>query len=365
MTQNTIDKLQTAKLPERSIYWMILLLFLAVCLLTYVIQSNMCDDPRMSLEGLVYGTAHRPFVMRALLPQLSGMITPLISGGLVDAAHANPVISQAMDELSRAYPVEAVATLLVMFGSLVLFAWSLRGLMREIGFTPFWIAAAPFLIVPMIVILFTPAAIIYDPAILALFTLALWLILRDQFGAYLVILGLANIAKETAVLLPLVYLVHHYPQINWRRVAEQVFVVIVIRLLIVFAFANNPGGVVEFNWRDHLEDLQSETFVYIAQYVMIGVILFGAFWRWKLKPPYLVKAAVVVMPVLTALHFVLGTPGELRVFAEIFPVLILLLVYPYYKRVDLKETILDWIERLPEEDQEEIEGYIKSRVKRD
>lgn len=329
----SIDKQQTTKLAglSRIYYWSALGLFCLLCLLTYVRMSDIGSNPRTRIERMIYGTADKPFVMRALLPQTARLIVPLVRPELVDRLRDNQAVGPALDKLSLDYPVEAVSVLLLMYVSLIGFVIGLRLLMRGSGFPPVFVDLVPFPLVLIMLILFIPCAMIYDLAILALFTLCLAFIQDDRFSLFMVTFGLALLAKETAAVLVVIYAAWNWRSLNWRRVGELIALVILSRLLLMFSFANNPGSQVEFHLDKHFLAWEISPLHYVGSTALIGVFVLAAFWRWPLKPPFLRLALMICLPISFILWLFLGVPGELRVFLEVFPVGFLLLVWPYYR----------------------------------
>src|SRR3982750_997720 len=104
---------------------------------------------------------------------------------------------------------------------------------------------------------------IYDFPALFLFTLGLLLMVRQRWRAYFVVLGLAAINKETAILLPFVfglYFVRRRELLNakfWALLLAQAALCLVVKLGINFVFRDNPGQVVEHHFHRNLELLRS------------------------------------------------------------------------------------------------------------
>jgi len=92
-------------------------------------------------------------------------------------------------------------------------------------------------------------------------------------------------------------------------------------------FADNGGRSFiwwpEFVLREYGVDL-----IRTATYVIVFLLFVGlVMYRWKEKPEFLRSAFVVLGPGVLILHFLIGYPYEVRVFAEAFPPAYLLAVF--------------------------------------
>jgi len=266
--------------------------------------------PRNGLAALVAGTAERPFVYRQLAPLLIRAIMAATGVGL-----------------------ELAATWLIVasfVGWLLALRWLADALFEPAGAS--WaavIAAGP------VGLLFVSGGYIYDPVTLALFTLALALLAHRHWMAYLVLFPALVLCRETAILLVPVWLLwgwDHAESGRYRRgLAWQVVIFVSVKNALAQIYAGSAGQALEFNLPAHLAFLLQYPLPNILALSVYGAGLAAALWRWKTQPPFL-QAAAVMLPAMFLAYWLLGYPGEIRVFLEVYPVLYLLAWHTVWDR---------------------------------
>ena len=172
----------------------------------------------------------------------------------------------------------------------------------------------------------------YDIATVALFTLALYYIFSLQNWKYLVVFALATLNRETSFLLIIVYVVFwlycgrytwlfHYGK--WMTLC-QIYIYGVITYPLRVMFQYNPGVVVLIEPMQNLQRYAThplQTLLYVG---VLGIVLWRVFRNWNSKPFSLRLAFVVMFPVLFVLYLVCGQSFEVRVFWEVYPLIVLL-----------------------------------------
>ncbi len=311
------------------------LLFSAIALFFFVYFSNVNDNPRAKLPAMVYGTAHRPFVYRVLVPGIIRTATMLIPEQARDwlnhEAETAPLAREALSAFhtETAYAVESFLALVLLYLPLVAFVYAFRYLLTGVLSAP---ARTVDLLPPLAVLALIPCffyGYIYDFATLFLSTLGLALLARARWRAFLVVFLLACLNKETAILLTLVYVVHYWRDgrlprpLYWGLAAAQVALYGAIRLLLAWAFAGNPGTLVEFNLVKHLLAYVRVPLVAVLSALVLAGILFLMFHRWREKPRFLLHSTVILVP-LFALYLLFGWAYEFRTFYEVYPAIVLL-----------------------------------------
>ena len=273
-----------------------------------------------SLEEMVSGTAHKPYVYRALVPQ-----TILVFAKLF---HIEKTTSARV----------------IMYASLVGFIFSFRYLYRT-----FW---KPTLLLEVISILaiigilvFAPENKLYDLTGLSLFTLGLATLARTNLTAYLILFPLAVINKETALLLVLVFALHFFRTMERKRYAVllimQVLIFGLVRLALNFIFTNNPGTAFEIHWREFwlaIRYTSGLTFILMLAFLMVFLLISN---RFQEKPIFLQHAAIAVLPAQFILYWTVGFPFELRFFLESYPIVLLFMVQPLSRMLRLKAITVD------------------------
>jgi hypothetical protein len=283
----------------RALFWA------SACALTlgivwWYLRSFNWEYPRLTLQGMLYGTAHRPFVGRALVPLVARVIIELLPVGGRETMSA------------------------LVYLSLLGFVWALRYLAHA-----FWPPSARldgavlFSLLGLAPLMFAHR-LIYDFTTLFLFTLCLALMVRERWAAFLAIYVLSCVNRETTVLLSAVFLAGFYDRLPIRRLAAltatQGLIFLLIRGALAWQFRDNPGGSFEFNLLFQLlihYHMPLET----AAHVLLGAAaLMLVAHGFRRKPLFLRRAFLVLAPSLMALYLLFGNPWEIRVFYELYPV---------------------------------------------
>jgi len=314
---------------QRLIYWLFILIASGLILYFFIQVSGVNRYYKARLGDMVYGTAYRPYVYRALLPTVVSLFSPLIPSGVGGVSMQIPGMGQMLSRLDAAtYPAEALLVLLGLYLSLLGFVLSLRYLMRALDYTEKvidWVSAAALpLLSPMFL-----AGYIYDFPMLFLFTLGLAMLLRRLWLAYLVVFLLASLNKETSILLTLVFAFHYWRNLErgifYRLLVAQLILFIAVKMGLAWIFRANPGGMFEYHLPDQIRAIQSMP----GLALFLGLILCGLgvliARRWLEQPLFLRHALFIAIP-LGILYLFFSMPFELRVFYELYPVVLLMVV---------------------------------------
>lgn len=321
----------------RLSYWIFIILLTFVVLNRFLILTDVGDNGHAGLGSMIYGTAYRPFVYRALVPTIARLSTPLVPIGFVESAMSFDVIRQWLSLLDAAtYPREAFVTLLVLIGSLLGFVVVFRQLISSVGYSEFTknlVSIVALSILP----LFFKFGYIYDFSSLFLFTLGLLLLSRKQFAWFLLVFALATLNKETSILLTVVYVFHY-----WKRIDRKQFLWIAILQLVIFMlikgsltyyFSDNPGSFVQFHLSEHILFFHIAPVYFLVLSSILGIALvLLVIIHWKNKPVFIRNSAVIFAP-LFVLYIFFGFPFEFRVFFEFLPIL-MILIWPAFKPVE-------------------------------
>lgn len=274
--------------------------------------------------ALVDGLAEKPYQLRAIAPLIVRWLTPWLPGALVQTAAANPALGPTIDQLAPGRPALGLAALGVMYISLLGSLVALIRLSADLGFNQLqqWTAALGLL--SGLMLLFAPAAYVYDLPTLALFTWCLVWIQRGNYKAYLITFALTTLSKETGLLLIPIYWLHSdRSREAVERSGEQLGIWGIGRVILLWTYRYNGGGLFEL----HIQDM-----IYWASlpslWAFVGLLLIAvslAVWGWSHKPLFLRQAVLSTLPAFLGLYVFFGYPGELRVFLEVAPVILLLL----------------------------------------
>jgi len=282
----------------------------------------------------IYATAVRPYVYRALVPAIVRTIadaTPApVAAELVRAFRMPNIFPEAGITITYQY----VVFCLVIWAAFVGLAYSLRTLTRH--FYPdlsetvadFGVPLASMALMP---IFFRNFNFVYDPATVFLFAAALASLVRQRYLLFFLLVTLAALNKETAVLLVPVFLVWARHK-AWRIAPTLAFATMltVISLgvygYITHQFHDSPGGQMAFGMSAY--NLQLAVQRPYAFLWLVGVVMaFGYFVArdWKTKPLFLRQMFLALLVPHTAMLLLVGCIDELRVFYEVFAPLVLLM----------------------------------------
>jgi hypothetical protein len=167
----------------------------------------------------------------------------------------------------------------------------------------------------------------YDLMTAFLFTLAPSLLLELKYDKYALLFPLICLNRETSFLLVLFWFVIILEKISFEKIwlfLYQVFVWLGIRLILNTVFSNNGGADA---WIEPLKNVGrfiNNPLTTILHFFITAVLLYLVIKDWKYKPRFFKIAFMVFAPLLTSMYFVMGQAFEVRVFWEIYPVIVIL-----------------------------------------
>ena len=318
-------------------YWMVIILLNFVVLSRFLILTDVGDNGHSGVGSMVYGTAYRPYVYRALVPGIARLVTPFVPVSFVEDVMSFEVTRQWLTLLDAVtYPREAFVIMLLLLGSLVGFVLVFRQLMRDLGYSELMqniASIAALSIMP----LFFRFGYIYDFSGLFLFTLGLMLLSQKQFAWYLVVFALATLNKETSILLTAIFVFHYWKRLNRKQFLWigilQLAIFVMIKGSLTYYFANNPGSFVQYHLSEHLLffRIAPVAFLVLSTVLGIGLVLLVII-GWKNKPIFIRNSTVIFAP-LFVLYIFFGFPLEIRVFLELLPILMILFL-PAFKPIE-------------------------------
>lgn len=321
----------------------------------YVYASWIIDTrPLMNLNSyenakfvdMVYGRAHKPFVYRVLLPTIVREVREAVPDPLNYDAHGKiyarfPALYGGMLYLGweLEYLTEYATAVALMYAALLGFLIALMRLTRALYSAPesveFGVGIAAVWILPVFFVQGTHY--VYDLPQLFIFTSLLLALARRRWGLFyaLFLVGLLN--KETTVLATVICAIYLWDRMPRARVVghlvAQSAMFVAYKSLLWWVFRSNPGGVVEnhfwinvYNGLLRPHDLNSV----VTVAALAGLVAYG----YPHKPTLLRRALVIAVP-MGLLYAVFGTYGEIRVFYELFPIVLLLSLPTLARIVDV------------------------------
>jgi hypothetical protein len=308
--------LQRSRIDTKSLsiaVWWAAMLVLCLVFATVVAGSIDIVDRQRGVGVIVAGAGYQPLVYRVLpifVLRLMLSIGLTLRGGIWLIVAVSTVGAMAafrsMCEHFDGYHNKAI----VLVPLFMIFVIALRGVI--------------------------PVDELYDMPTLALFTLAYVLMLRRRWMAYLAVFAVACLCKETAAFLAVGFAVVCFGKLAWRSYvalgAAQFAIWLIIRLAITWSFSSYPGVGMENHLEDHWFALTSLAGCTAAYGAVVAGVLFMMFRYWHEKPVELRRLFLAIAPLMAVLYLVGGFPFEFRVFYEIAPVTVLLLVSPSPRR---------------------------------
>jgi len=312
-------------------------------------------DARSCLAAMLDGTAHRPFVMRRLVPDTLAALTRWTptawQGGVVKAIETMP--PPLPELLLGRNPQVAYAHLLLIigvwgcyWGTLLCWRWLLRAYLGLSDRLSVWLPVVGLgLVYPLLN--WRHGVHLYDPATLLLYSLAFGALLQQKWGLYALIFALAAWHKETAILLIVWWLIATVfappPTGSPRRrgepsLKEGVITALAmglfylgVRLGLGWHYRQNGGDLLEF-WllKENLPLLMSVFTEFgwrEARFLLILTVAIGLpAWGWRTKPLLLRRMLLVGLALFSPLWLLFGILDEFRALLELYPLWLMLCV---------------------------------------
>jgi hypothetical protein len=180
--------------------------------------------------------------------------------------------------------------------------------------------------VPLFLMLFVWGVKVYDVATATWFAMSIGLLARRQMFAYYLLFPIGCLNRETAFLMVILFLVH-FGKAQWAGVLYQATAFIAIRVLVMIAYADLPGVVMLVRPIENLQLFAEHLVGSIVHWMGFAGLTWLCVRQWHRKPLILRQAFLVFGPLLMLMYLVLGVSFEIRVFAELYPV-VFALIYP-------------------------------------
>jgi len=301
-------------------------------------------DPRSKLSDIIYGTAHKPYVYRVLVPALTRSAYYALSGPSLDTLEQRllriPKVQKETLRLGweRDFFIEYLLALSLAFLCLLGFAFTIRSLWSTVYDTEPRMSN----LVPLVALLALPPLFptgphyIYDFPTLFLFTLGLTLLIKERWALFYPVFLIGCLNKETMVLLTFLFLIFFRKRFPARALAAhtgaQLLIFGGIKLILMHTFAENAGNVLDFHLYLNLHILlMGYSFTTL---IIGGLLLWLVFHDFASKPPALRQSLTVAIPFGLLLLWG-GVITELRDVYELYPIVLLLslhtVVFSLYK----------------------------------
>ncbi|GAB4217374.1 MAG: hypothetical protein OHK0022_59530 [Roseiflexaceae bacterium] len=191
--------------------------------------------------------------------------------------------------------------------------------------------------IPLMILLSLDQQHTYDLPMLCLFTWGMVCIIQQRWTAFLVCYTIACFNKETTIFLTCIFLAccnqHNTSGRFMRLLAMQLSIYAISRIALMYIFRHNPGSPAPYTLPFTLEVYQH--YLLKTGAYLVGIALVGALIAYRLreKPAFLVKAFFAAFIPTLFLFLLSGYPYEIRVFYEVYPLILLLCVPPRYAQL--------------------------------
>lgn len=323
----------------------------ALVTLAAVVLPNIDRNRKAMFADVVEGTAHRPYVYRALVPTVirvaRSVVPESVRAKLTESFERKAIVKGL--QWRADYALEYLLTILIFIPCYVAFGWCMRDLSRRCypsltGLQADFAGLMSILVVPL---LFSYNCYLYDPATLFLFTLGIVLVVRERFLWLLLLMPIATLNRETAILLVAVMAVWpkkslHGPRPMLLGVAMTA-AWLIVKIAVSIRYAGNPGSVVEFRLLDH--NLVAYRYApQFVQAVLVCLILFFAVRRgWPKASVELRRCLIFVGTPLLVLAVFFGFIDELRIYYEVLPFIILVALPGLFDTARVQEPTAEFL----------------------
>lgn len=313
----------------------------------WVLGHGRLGNERATFPGMIRGTAAKPFVNRTLLPslvRLAAAAIPAESKQKLDQAIAHFAPERVRrQKWYPEYNVECCLALALIYLSLLGFMMVFRNLLKALYLTPGWVAD----MLPVIAILILPIFFhagthyVYDFPALFFFTLLLLLLLRKNWTYFYPSFILAILNKETMILISLIFAIHFFSRMSkshfYFHLLTQCGIFLLLKSILFMIYKNNPGVLFEFHLKENIYYFYAlYNYGYVAAMIVLMLLIF---YKYSEKHIFLRNSIIIMIPLLV-LHLFFGLLPEIRVYYEIYPVLLLLICHTMADIIKVKFEVL-------------------------
>jgi hypothetical protein len=257
------------------------------------------------LELVAYSLEDRPYIYRLLVP----------------------VLSRALEWLTGIHAVYCMIFLFVL--SAIGLFYSLRYLYTAFRRNDESALMFSFISCEFTFLLILIGVKVYDIATVMFFALSLGLLVRKKFNIYYILFIIASLNRETTFLLSLFFVVYFFNKLPFQQyffgILYQGLAYMAVKTILMVVYAGIPGASLYLNPVGVIKGYMDKP-VWFALLLLIFFCVFViiALRQWSEKPLFLRVAFITIFPIQLILHILIGYPYEIRVFAEVFPVIFLL-----------------------------------------
>lgn len=166
---------------------------------------------------------------------------------------------------------------------------------------------------------------VYDIMTALLITLSFAFLAREQYHRLLLLVPILCINRETAFLVPLVFIVW-----GWSRIERKAYMLMLSYMAVTFGtiqaglriiYAESPLWTEFFQLWNNIQRYIDAPLLTTIFSAVIALICWRVVQSWRNQHPFLQVTFLTTVPLLFVFYLVAGVSFETRVFAEVFSVI--------------------------------------------
>jgi len=168
----------------------------------------------------------------------------------------------------------------------------------------------------------------YDLFTAWLFTLAFLYLAQARYGEFVIVFALACLNRETAFLLivftAVIMVLRGTKEDTIRMLFIQSSIFGIIQIQLHFMFRDNAGSSALIEPIKNMAEFVVHPFITMLHLSILALVLWVACKDWIYKPRFLRLALITLSPPLMLMYLVFGQAFEVRVFWEVYPIIVVL-----------------------------------------
>jgi hypothetical protein len=319
---------------KKYIYYILIFVLSIIAFLAFIYPVNKKHLP-FDVDDMIEGKYRKPYVYRTLVPTtiriISNIIPESIHKNTENFVRQNPKLNATFDnlewqqEVALKFFISSAFMILsfIAFGYLIPNFVFLFTALENTYLNKIFISGLSLVLLPGF---FLYGSHIYDPPQLFLFALALYVLYKQKFSLFYLLFILVTINKETSLLLIGVFFFYFFKKIPDKKyiylIITYIFTYLLIRVIIIYVFSENEGPFLEYHFAEHNLRVRYSLIALTMNSGFFILLLLLTFINWKSKPSFIKTSFWVIFIPTFILTLFFGYVDELRVYYELYPILI-------------------------------------------
>lgn len=315
---------------NKNIILIPMLLLIAALVLGAHINTGSNHYYKARFVEMIDGKAYKPFVSRCLVPLVVRNISRFVTAE--QSEQINRLVYSYLDPTCiewNVYDLQGMnftyylIFVVIAYMCIVGFGLVMKGLINHFYALKQYSIFIAILSVIGLPAMFRYYSYPYDMANLFLFSLTFYLMMKERWLLYFLSFALCTINRETSIFLIIIFAITR--EIDFEEIgllALQIILYSCIQFSKVIAFDSNPGVAMEFHLWDNfnMAPFTSGTAMLVIALILLIV------HNWNEKPNVIRIAFLFTFIPLTILGLIGGKFDEYRMWYEVYPFIVLLIV---------------------------------------